>query len=92
VVWLAGSAYQVTQATPILSLNPEAHTQHILGKLDDFGSFSAHRQMREYLRPEILASVPEMFLRDMAELAQRRGRRDWLNVLEKAWRINQAKN
>jgi hypothetical protein len=62
----------------------------ILDKLDDFSSFSGHRAVRDYLHPEILASIPEMFLQDMTELAQRRGRKDWLNLLEQAWRISQS--
>lgn len=59
----------------------------ILDKLGRFESFAGHRPVSDYQRPEVLASIQDMYISDMSALAQKHGRSDWIYLLERARNI-----
>jgi hypothetical protein len=59
----------------------------IIGKLEKFTAFPRLRPLQQYQRPEILAAIKDFFLEDLAALAQRHDRGDWVNVLQSARQI-----
>jgi len=56
----------------------------IVGKLEKFTAFSRLQPLQQYQRPEILAAIKDLFLKDLAALAQRHDRHDWVSILESA--------
>ena len=56
----------------------------ILGKLEKFTAFPRLRPLQQYQRPEILSSILDFFLEDLANLAQRHDRDDWVSILQSA--------
>ena len=57
----------------------------IIGKLDDFPTFSKrHPPPAAYQDANLLSAIPEDFLADMVDLAHRRDQKDWMVTLETA--------
>lgn len=57
----------------------------IIGKLEDFPTFSARRPpLSAYRNPNLLRAIDDHHLKDMTELAHRHDQGDWAAILEEA--------